>query len=147
MSVMPDTMQWFGPDGRRLPPTRHAARAAARMVLLVEDDPAVLDMLTLVFDVAGYPVTPCASGAAALGALASGAPPACVVLDLRLPTLDGATLGHLLQRDPRWAHLPLVLMSAYPHGPLLARTLNVSYFAKPFDVEELVKEVGRLCGD
>jgi CheY-like chemotaxis protein len=113
--------------------------------MLVEDDPDILDMLTLVFDVAGYIVTGCATGAAALRALATGAPPACVVLDLRLPTLDGATLGHLLQRDPRWAHLPIVLMSAYPHGPLLAQTLHVPYFAKPFDVDDLVAEVGRLC--
>jgi CheY-like chemotaxis protein len=55
-------------------------------------------------------------------------------------------VGHLLQRDPRWGRIPLVLMSAYPHGPLLARTLHVPYFAKPFDVDDLVAEVGRLCG-
>jgi len=114
--------------------------------MLVEDDPDILDMLTLVFDLAGYTVTRCTTGAAALCALATGMPPACVVLDLRLPTLDGATLGHLLQRDPRWARIPVVLMSAYPHGPMMARTLNVSYFAKPFDVDDLVAEVGRLCG-
>jgi len=109
--------------------------------MLVEDEPDILNMLTLVFDLAGYTVTGCATGAAALHALATGAPPACVVLDLRLPSLDGATLGHLLQRDPRWAHLPIVLMSAYPHGPVLARTLHVPYFAKPFDVDDLVAQL------
>lgn len=148
MGAMPDTMQWFGPDGRRLPPARQwrGAQVAARTVMLVEDDPDILNMLTLVFDLAGYTVTRCATSAAALRALASGAPPACVVLDLRLPTLDGATLAHLFQRNPRWARIPVVLMSAYPHGPVMARTLDVPYFAKPFDVDDLVSEVGRLCG-
>lgn len=148
MSSMPDGMRWFGRDGKLTTAYAHQdnRRVAPRSVLVVEDDPDILAMLALAFEIEGYVVIPCTDGRAALSYLDTGATPACIVLDLRLPTLDGATLRHLLRRDPRWANIPVVLMSAYPHGAMMANTLGVTYFPKPFEVDDLLVEVGRLCG-
>jgi len=148
MSSVPDGMRWFGRDGKATTAYAHQGNrpAASRSVLIVEDDFNILAMLALAFEIEGYVVVPCADGRTALSYLTTGASPSCIVLDLRLPTIDGATLRHLLRRDPRWANIPVVLMSAYPHGAMMANTLGVTYFPKPFEVDDLLAEVGRLCG-
>lgn len=147
MISVPRSMRWYGRDGRLLPASTlvRTVSPAPPSVLIVEDDSDIAAMLMLAFEIEGYAVATCADGAAVLRYLMSSPLPACMVLDLRLPAIDGATLRQLLRRDPQWANIPVVLMSAYPHGPMMATTLGVPYFEKPFDVDELLALVARLC--
>ncbi len=148
MISTPYPMRWYGRDGRPVPGDDPLAPAdsAPLSLLIVEDDPDILAMLALALEIEGYTVATCADGAAALRYLATSPPPSCILLDLRLPTIDGATLRQLLRRKPRWANIPVVLMSAYPHGAMMATTLDVPFFEKPFEIDDLVALVGRLCG-
>jgi EAL domain-containing protein (putative c-di-GMP-specific phosphodiesterase class I) len=84
---------------------------AAGRVLLVDDDPRVLEIFSRVLERAGYQVRAVTSGAAASAALGNG-PFDVVVTDIRMPDLDGiALLKAIHDRD---AELPVVVITGAP---------------------------------
>jgi EAL domain-containing protein (putative c-di-GMP-specific phosphodiesterase class I) len=88
-----------------------AAAASAGRVLLVDDDPRVLDIFARVLERAGYQVQPAISGEAASVAL-GGASFDVVVTDIRMPDLDG--IGLLKAIRARDAELPVVVITGSP---------------------------------
>lgn len=113
-------------------------------ILLVEDDDAVREMLCTALNDAGFDIVAALDGAHALRT-AIARTPDVVLLDLGLPSLDGS--GYLKQwreRDERASKVPVIVMSASAYGEQIADEIGaVQYFAKPFDVEELIKAVRR----
>jgi CheY-like chemotaxis protein len=87
---------------------------AGQRVLVVEDDPALRDLLHTVLLDEGYEARTATDGATALALLESWRPQV-ILLDLMMPGMDGWQFRHLQQADPRLASIPLVVMSAaYP---------------------------------
>ncbi len=80
-------------------------------ILVVDDTPANLRLLTVLLSSAGYVVRPTGRPEAAL-ASALEAPPDLAVLDVRMPGMDGFELCRHLKRDPRTASVPVIFMSA-----------------------------------
>jgi CheY-like chemotaxis protein len=115
-----------------------ATVAEQQVVLIVDDDPAVREMLALVIgDETGRPVVLARDGLEAVGR-ALDSRPAVVVLDMRLPGLDGEEVARRLKADPRTAGAEIVAVSASadPHAAFAA---GCDYFvAKPFDLDELL---------
>lgn len=70
----------------------------ARSVLIVETDPDVRSMLTLILTEAGYAVAGFATGAAALAAVQAGQPAAILITEVHLPVLDGWHLARAVRR-------------------------------------------------
>jgi len=70
-----------------------------------------------------------------------------ILLDLKMPTLDGATLFKRLQADPDLAPIPVVFLTAVMTGPE-ARNLNLlgaaGVLVKPFDVLELPRKLSEI---
>jgi EAL domain-containing protein (putative c-di-GMP-specific phosphodiesterase class I) len=87
------------------------SQAGAGRVLLVDDDPRVLDIFARVLERAGYKVQPVISGEAASAAL-GGATFDVVVTDIRMPDLDG--IGLLKSIHDRDAELPVVVITGAP---------------------------------
>ena len=79
-------------------------------ILLVDDEPALRELLRVTFEGAEVTVREAATGEEALDALAAELPDA-IVLDLRLPGIDGAELCRRVRRDPRMCRLPIVVLS------------------------------------
>ena len=106
-------------------------------ILVVDDDTAVCGMLAQFLVDNGYQVTMATSGAEAL-ALAANDPPDLVLLDLRMPGMDGMEcLQQLRQRD---ATLPVVMVTAVDDEVVAARCLElgaVEYLMKPVSLEYL----------
>ena len=113
-------------------------------VLLVEDDDAVREMLCAALNDAGFDIVAALDGVHALRT-AIAKTPDVVLLDLGLPDLDGSGyLRRWRERDDRAAKVPVIVMSAFAYGEQIADEVGaVQYFAKPFDIEEMIKAIRR----
>jgi DNA-binding response OmpR family regulator len=108
-------------------------------ILLVEDEPAIVDFMQRVLVRGGYAVRTAADGAQALAALTEHLP-AVLILDLVLPGISGfAVLEHV---DQNRLDLSVIVISA---NPLMHNALRVPairrYLVKPFRVDELLDAV------
>jgi two-component system chemotaxis sensor kinase CheA len=82
-----------------------------RRVLLVEDSPTTRMLVQNILESAGYAVLPCSDGEEAWRALEAEAVDA-VVSDVEMPRLDGFALTERIRASPRFARLPIVLVTA-----------------------------------
>jgi two-component system, OmpR family, response regulator MprA len=114
-----------------------------KRVLIVEDDPAITEVLADLLGAEGYAFRTAADGAAGLAAVAEYAPD-LVLVDVMMPVLGGPEmLRHL--RASGGPQPVAVLMSA-ARRPDLDGLEVAAFVAKPFDVEQLVATVERLIG-
>ena len=112
-----------------------------RRVLVVEDDQPILGLVIDVLREEGYDVTGANDGASALVAI-EREPPDLIVLDMRLPVMNGWDVAVALRR--REIAIPLLVMTAAQDARLWATEVGaIGYLAKPFDVEDLIREVRR----
>jgi CheY-like chemotaxis protein len=120
-------------------------RKPERLVLVVDDDPDILQTLALCLSTEGYRVQMAANGKEALEALAAERP-AVILLDLMMPVMDGwQFVAELDRRGERAA--PLLILSADRAVQGHAAKLRADAFlAKPFDLDELLVKVSQLTG-
>jgi DNA-binding response OmpR family regulator len=117
-----------------------------KRVLVCDDDPLLVDLVSHRLSSRGYDVTVAADGAEALQ-LMSESPPDALVLDAMMPVLDGYELLRRVREDPRTVTLPVIMLSArrQEQDVLSALELGASdYIVKPFIPEELVVRLGRV---
>jgi len=90
---------------------RHARHSADGTVLVVDDDPALRDVLESVLEQDGWRVTTAADGHEALAAVERERPTA-MVLDLMMPRSDGFEVLRVLRKEPATADLPVIVVTA-----------------------------------
>ena len=113
-------------------------------VLVVDDEPELRSVVALVLSEEGYHVAQAANGAEALRVLEQ-TQPACVLLDMRMPVLDG--WGFARELEARHLHVPVVVMTAAQDAQLWAREVKAAgCLGKPFDLDDLLATVERVCG-
>src|SRR5581483_10465575 len=109
-----------------------------RAILVIDDEPAVLDVVCRYLQIAGHRVTAVTSGQEGLEMLAQGQPMDLVILDLMMPHEDVAmTFQRLRQRQ---ADVPVLLCTGLPEAdpaPELLRHKGVRLIRKPFRMNEL----------
>jgi two-component system response regulator GlrR len=119
-------------------------------ILLVDDDPDLLKLISLRLSSAGYRVRTADSGEAALASLAV-ARPAAVITDLRMPGIDGLQLFEAIHRQH--PALPVIILTAHgtiPDAVSATQRGVFGFLTKPFDSQELLQLVAsalRLAGD
>src|SRR3981189_921086 len=122
-----------------------AERTRQRIVLVVDDDPHILQTLALCLFTEGYEILMASNGQEALDVLRQQKP-ACILLDLMMPVMDGWQFVTEMERRG-WRKAPLLLLSAgravRGHPPRLHAD---AYLAKPFDLDELLGKVSALTG-
>jgi len=112
-------------------------------VIVVEDDPAVAELVALYLKNAGFVVEHCATAADARAAFSLGAP-ACVVMDLGLPDADGLDLVAELRR---MHDSPVLALTARAEDGQKVAGLDAGlddYLTKPFNPRELVARVNAI---
>jgi CheY-like chemotaxis protein len=115
-------------------------------VLVVDDDPQVLKLLRLNFEMEGYDVVSASSGAEALELVGRDTPDV-VVCDVMMPEIDGLEVVRRLRADPETVALPLVVVSAKAQRDDVREGLRLgadAYVTKPFDPAELIGIVADL---
>jgi len=117
-----------------------------RYILIVEDDPDMVEMLHLVLSEAGYTTRAATTAREAL-AQARRTPPDLVLLDLVLPDQNGFYICEALRRDAATAAIPIIMITALPgEFPRFAgiEAGADAYLHKPFPLEGLVGLVNDL---
>ncbi|MCS3920097.1 response regulator transcription factor [Fervidibacter sacchari] len=117
-----------------------------KRVLIVEDDAAIIELLCFLLEQEGLEVEVARDGLEALDKMETFSPD-LVLLDLRLPKLEGMDVLWEMRQNPRWNNIPAVIISvdSSPQTMLQGWRLGVdSYFIKPFDPDELIRVVRRI---
>ena len=128
------------------PTARQLPDPATRCILVVDDEPTVLEMTARMLRSAGYVVVEASNAREALRLLEGGDSTIDVVLtDVVMPETDGRTLGRLI--GERYPGLPVAYMSAYPVNDIFHRGApgsNLPFLSKPFSPDALVAVVQEL---
>lgn len=108
-----------------------------KKVLVIDDEYAILDTLRVLLEDEGYRVVAAEDGARGLELLAQEVPDV-VLLDMMMPVVDGRGVLLAMQESPRFASIPVVVMSAA--GPPALRDLPPvrAILRKPFSVDQLL---------
>jgi signal transduction histidine kinase len=119
---------------------------AQRRILLVEDDHSIRDALRGILAEEGYAVTTAENGRQALEQLGSGGAPDLIVLDLRMPIMDGWEFRALQKNDPKLAGIPVLAVSA--DGSAKAAAIDAeAYLRKPLSTDALLGTITRILSD
>jgi CheY-like chemotaxis protein len=110
-------------------------------LLIVDDEPEILDLLRAVLEDEGFTVLTASNGAAAFY-LIQRTPVALVVTDFMMPQLSGLELAQRLRNNPETAAIPLILMSAAM--PRQASDMFAMVIHKPFSIDVIVDMVHHL---
>ena len=111
-------------------------------VLIVEDEPALRRLMSLLLRDEGFAVRAAANGVEALERLKEVSPDLMLV-DVMMPGMDGRTF--LIEARAAGHHAPAMIVSAAPDAIHVASELNcAAYIRKPYDFDELVREMRRV---
>ena len=115
-------------------------------VLLVDDDPVILKLLQVNFEMEGYKVSTANDGVEGLEK-ARAERPDIVLLDIMMPRMDGLQVTKELKGNDDTKDIPIILLSAKAQqADIQAGTATGAeeYLTKPFDPLELLERVGAL---
>ena len=115
-------------------------------VLVVDDNPTNLKLISVLLRTEGYDVRTAASAEEALLRLREALPD-LVLMDVQLPGMDGLTLTRQLRADPRTSRLGIVALTAYAMPEDRQRALDAGcdeYIAKPIDTRAFPQLVRTL---
>jgi PAS domain S-box-containing protein len=116
---------------------------SSRTILVVDDDPRSLALLTGVLSGEGYRVRPADSGELALASIAAN-PPQLILLDIRMPGLDGFEVCRRLKAREETRDIPILFLSAATEVQERVDGLRlgaVDFISKPFSRDELLARV------
>lgn len=119
--------------------------AHACRILVVEDERAVREALTMILEDEGYSVGAATDGADALQRLEGGERPCLILLDLMMPVMTGTEFLHEIGERPSLAEIPVILMTAMVGPPAAAVKRVRALVAKPFDIDGLLELVRGVC--
>jgi PleD family two-component response regulator len=112
-------------------------------ILIVDDTPANLNVLSAILGKRGYRVRPAINGALALKA-AQKAAPDLILLDVQMPGMDGYEVCRQLKSDAQTRDIPVVFISALDDVLDKVEAFQaggVDYITKPFQIEEVLARV------
>jgi two-component system alkaline phosphatase synthesis response regulator PhoP len=119
-----------------------------KKILVVEDDPDLVELLSFNLRGCGFAVSTAADGLDALKKARSIVPD-LILLDLMLPELDGFGVCEILRREPETARIPMIMVTAI--SSQFARMAGLEagandYITKPFSPKQLIARVQALLG-
>jgi DNA-binding response OmpR family regulator len=120
--------------------------ADKKVVLVIDDEPFIVDMLTTFLEINGYEVRGAHNGQDGL-VLVQLEKPDVLLLDLMLPDIAGFEVCERVRAMPEFAHIPVMIISARTEPESKARAMQAGaniYLTKPLKMAELVTELQKL---
>ncbi len=121
---------------------------AAPLVLVVDDDPDILDLVRYRLERSGYAVATASDGLEGVQ-LAGELRPALAVLDVMMPSLNGFEVTRRLRAAPETSHIPVILLTARAQEEDVQAGFESGaddYLRKPFSPRELSARVQAILG-
>jgi DNA-binding response OmpR family regulator len=116
----------------------------SQTILVVDDDTAILDMISQILQEENYHVITANNGRAAI-MRAQQEEPRLILLDLMMPEMNGWQVIDELRASPKTRSIPVLLLSARREMAVTAQELGVtSYLEKPFDLDDLLSRVEQI---
>ncbi|MBI2511735.1 MAG: response regulator [Opitutae bacterium] len=128
-----------------------------RPILIADDNPADIELMTAALRAMNLPneIVVATDGSEALDYLRAHAtpasrvqpPPGVLLLDLKMPRVDGFAVLRALRADPVWRHLPVVVLTSSQQERDIAESYDSgtnAYVVKPVDFQEFLSTVGQL---
>ncbi|MFL5733464.1 MAG: response regulator transcription factor [Chloroflexia bacterium] len=113
-------------------------------MLIVEDDPDILSTVTDILEFEGYQVERASNGVEGLAAIGR-ARPELIILDMRMPVLDGWEFARILKE--RGVEVPILVMTAARDARRWAEEIGAQgYISKPFHLPDLIAAVENALG-
>ena len=114
-----------------------------RPILVVDDDASIRGLIREILEIEGYETVGLSNGHDTV-VMARALQPALIVMDLRMPVMDGVSAIRLLQADPETAAIPIIALSAGLTLLAEARTLPIEgVLTKPFEIDALLDLIDR----
>jgi two-component system alkaline phosphatase synthesis response regulator PhoP len=115
---------------------------AHELVLVVDDDPDIVEVVRAALEDEGYRILTAVNGAAF--PLARDRRPAVILLDIMMPGMDGIEVSRRLRADPTTARIPIIAMSADDRLRAVGREMAADErLPKPFKIDHLCNVVAR----
>jgi CheY-like chemotaxis protein len=132
------------------------ADASVKRILIVDDEPDPRDLLASCIEYSGFNVDTAVDGVEALEKVQAN-PPDLMILDMRMPRKSGSRLIRTLQRDERWARIPLIAISGHARNqygyvkiegvdPCRAENHHENIAGKTTTPGSLVRTIGAILG-
>ena len=124
---------------------------ASPRILIVDDTPALLDLMRECLEGEGYRVQTCLESRHAVE-MASAEPPDVIMLDVVMPEVSGWEVLALLRQDERFQRTPVIVCTAYVAealgrvAELKGPDQHLGLLPKPFDIDELIEVVASVAG-
>jgi two-component system NtrC family response regulator len=113
-------------------------------VLLIDDNEDTREAIGKYLSNAGHEVTMCPNGRDAIAAL-THATPDVVILDYKMPQMDGISFLEVIRCYLRWQSLPVILLTAYPEGVHIKRAVELgvrkTFLKAEYDLQQLLGHV------
>lgn len=120
--------------------------ANGKRILVCDDDPLLVDLLSYRLSARGFEVIVAKDGGEALDGLVEAKPDA-IVLDAMMPVVDGYEVLRRVRENEAWSSVPVIMLTARKQERDVVEALELGasdYVVKPFIPEELVARLTRL---
>ncbi len=120
-----------------------------KKILVVEDDALIRELDRVNLESAGFSVVMATDGFQGLE-MARTENPDLIVLDIRLPKMDGFKVCRILKFDDKYKHIPIIMLTARIQEvdkETGFKTGADGYMTKPYDPEELIKKINQVLAD
>jgi CheY-like chemotaxis protein len=115
-------------------------------ILFVDDDPGLQRVMTKFLALEGFTPVVAANGKEALDYLRGGGSARVILLDLRMPVMDGWAFRKEQKADPGIAGIPVIVLSG-AEGDRVPELDAAASFRKPISFPEIITVVRQLCGE
>ncbi|MEB3273296.1 MAG: response regulator [Prochlorothrix sp.] len=116
---------------------------SAGSILIIDDVPENIRVLSHLLQQQGYILRKAVNGKLGIRS-AKLLPPDLILLDIKMPQMDGYTVCQVLRKDPTTADIPIIFMSALDETLNKVRAFEVGgqdYITKPFQLEEVLVRI------
>ena len=119
-----------------------------KKILLVDDEEGFLSVIKEALEVRGFDVVT-AKSAIEAGLELSSAKPDLILMDIKMPGIDGLQACAAIKKNPNTADIPIMVLSAISEETQIKRAYKIGisdYFVKPVDIEKLVNRIKEILG-
>src|SRR5215212_1418475 len=124
-----------------------ALESGRRRILVVDDDPAVVDLITEVLAADNRFETKVVNNGFGAGMLAKEYHPDLIILDVMLPDINGKAVCELIRQDPTMSDIKIICISGMVEEDKITELRAAGaddFLHKPLDIDELIRRVSRL---